>query len=475
MGSSGGSVQQEAHFEVASGPSDTLTITDNRTGQTYCLPIEHNAIRATDFKAIKCPVKDRNPANQYENGIRLFDPGFQNTACMQSQITYVDGEAGEIYYRGIPVPELYRSGRPFEHVAFLLIFGHLPTNEEAAALNTSIAGTPPLPQNILSMIKQLPLDAHPATCIASIVAAYAASRPEKIPAHCGKNIYKGNLAVCDAEIPQFLGTYAMIATAIFCHLRQEEWQPPKLEYSYTENVLHMLRFIDTETGRPNPRVVSILSRQWILCANLELTNSTAAFLHAASTLCDPWSCSASSNLSGTGILHGGAMEVAYKQLETIGDVSGVPRLIEQVKQGKQRLFGYGHRMYKVTDPRAAFVRELIAEATSDPEKLKADKILQVALEIEKIAAEDEYFISRNLCANVDLFLTFVYKAIGIPANYVLPMCLLGRTPGMVAHWRESMSDPKPRMWRPLQLYVGKLPNRTEENSQGPKDVLDDKS
>ncbi|KAJ0124009.1 hypothetical protein J7T55_012482 [Diaporthe amygdali] len=412
-------------------PNETLTIVDNRSGAEYSFPIVNNSVSSVLFKEIKCSPKERYPGDQHENGLKLLDPGFQNTACMKSQICFVDGNAGQISYRGVSVPDLYQSGRPFEHVAFLLIFGKLPTPDEAVAFNKSLAETNLPPQNVFDLIKTFPKHTHPTTAIASALTAFVASQPDK--------------------------TYAIIAAAVFCHLKGRKFEPPKLEFSYVENVLHMMRYVEEGTGKPDPRVVNVLSRHWILTADHELTNSTAAFLHAASTLSDPYSCSAVSNLSGAGILHGGAMEVSHKQMEAVGNIENVPALIEEVKQGKKRLFGYGHRTYKVTDPRAQFIHELIREASSFSDAAKKDTGLQIALEIDRIASQDNYFVSRDLCANVDLFLSHVYNAIGIHADFILPMSLMGRNPGMIAHWREVMSDPKPRMWRPLQLYTGKVP------------------
>ncbi|CZT43406.1 related to citrate synthase [Rhynchosporium secalis] len=437
--------------------TDSLSITDNRTGNIYDFPIVNNSIEAVSFKQIKCSPEGRHPGDQFENGLKLFDPGFQNTACMKSQICFVDGNAGQISYRGISVPDLYLSGRPFEHVAFLLIYGHLPAADEATAFQKSLVETPLPPQSVFDLIKTFPLESHPTTAIASALTAFVASKPQKIPAACGKNIYKGNMTLVDAEVPKFLQIYAILAAAVYCHLQGRQFEPPRQEYSYVENVLHMMRFLDESTGKPDSRIVNILSRHWILTADHELTNSTAAFLHAASTLSDPYSCSAVATLSGTGILHGGAMEVSHKQMEAVGDLSNVPQLIEDVKIGKKRLFGYGHRTYKVKDPRARFIHDLISEASNFSKVAKDDKGLQIALEIDRIASQDEYFVSRDLCANIDLFLSHVYNAIGLPANFILPMSLLGRNPGMIAHWREAMSDPKPRMWRPLQIYSGKVP------------------
>ncbi|KAG8159970.1 hypothetical protein KVR01_010607 [Diaporthe batatas] len=381
---------------------------------------------------------------------------------MKSKITYVDGDAGEIAYRGFHVADLYYSGRPFEHVAFLLIFGHLPSESEAVAFNTSIATSKMPPQAIFDTINNLAPETHGPTAIAAILTLYISLHPEKIPAHRGENLYKGNMSAVDNEILQQIFTVSVIVSAVFCRLHGREFAPPRHDYSYIENILHMMRFVEPATGKPDTRVVKLLSRTMILMADHEITNSASVLLSAASTLADPYSCCAAATLSGIGILHGGAIEVAYKQLEAVRDLKEVPMLIEAVKSGKIRLFGYGHRKWKLPDPRSVLFRELIAESMQDIESLRDDHHLAVALEIDRIASQDPYFKSRNLCANADLFLSFAYKAMGIPPDFILPMTLLNRNPGYVAHWREAMADPKPRMWRPLQIYVGEIPPQKQD-------------
>ncbi|KAK2602793.1 hypothetical protein N8I77_009299 [Diaporthe amygdali] len=448
---------------------DYLSVTDNRTGRSYRIPIAQNSILATDFHDIKSPPNAKNPVEQNDAGIRVFDPGFQNTACMASEITYVDGNAGEIAYRGYRVTDLFHSGRPFEHVAFLLIFGHLPNDSEATAFNRSIATSEMPPQNIFDMINNLPPETHATTAISAALTMYAALRPKKIPAHRGENLYQNNLPAVDKEISQCLLISSVLGAAIFCRLHGRDFAPPQPSYSYIENILHMMRFVDTETGRPDDRVVSLLNRTMILMADHEITSSASVLLNTASALADPFSCCAAAALSGIGILHGGAIEVAYKQLEAVRDVSQVPALIEDVKAHKRRLFGYGHRKWKLADPRSVLFRELISEAMEGNESLKNDHHLAIALEIDRVASQDKYFQERKLCANADLFLSFAYKAMGIPVDFILPMTILNRNPGYLAHYREAMAVPKPCMWRPLQIYVGENPGRKLDRASEQED------
>lgn len=225
---------------VSHNALNSLTVVDNRTGMAYDVPIndQHNYVHAMDFKKIRAPEDKENPAAQKGNGLRLFDPGFQNTACMHSEITYVDGQHGNISYRGYPVADLFRS-RPFEHVAFLLIYGHLPSDQEAADWNKTVATSPMPPKCIFDNIRNLPKNIHPSTVIGGLLATYAATCPDKIPAFRGRNLYKGNLALIDREIPQVLFAHSVIAAAVFCHLHDREFAPPKPDYGYLENILHM--------------------------------------------------------------------------------------------------------------------------------------------------------------------------------------------------------------------------------------------
>ena len=245
------------------------------------------------------------------------------------------------------------------------------------------------------------------TMITAGLAAIQGSQKNDIPAHMGKNLYLKNLTLVDKQIVKVMADLAVVSAAAYCHHEGRPFHEPNPKYSYIENLLHMMGMIDADTGAPNAHHVSCLERLWTLVADHEMTCSTAAFLQTASSLPDPISCLISAMNAGYGILHGGAIEVAYKNIADVGSVDDVPGKIETVKSGKERLFGYGHRLYKVVDPRSIFIREILQELG---EEAKADPLLKVAFEIDRIASTDEYFTSRKLNPNADLFASFAYKA-----------------------------------------------------------------
>ena len=241
------------------------------------------------------------------------------------------------------------------------------------------------------------------------LAALVASHPEHVPAIKANNLYMGNMNAVDHQIIRSISSVAVISAIVYCHKMQRPFTPPDPTFSYIENMLLMMGHVDKATGKPNPKTVGYIERLWVLTADHEMTHSTAALLHTASSLNDPLISMISGFASSWGILHGGAIEVAYKHIQKVGNVHAVQDMIDNVKKGKSRLFGYGHRIYKTTDPRYVFIRDIINEiaASSDFEH---DPILSVALEIDRIASNDDYFTSRKLHANADLLASFVYKA-----------------------------------------------------------------
>ena len=248
------------------------------------------------------------------------------------------------------------------------------------------------------------------TMITAGLAAVQGSQKDIIPAHMGKNLYLKNLKLVDKQIVKVMADLAVVSAAAYCHHEGRPFQEPDSKYSYIENLLYMMGFVNSSTGEPNAHHVSCLERLWTLVADHEMTCSTAAFLQTASSLPDPYSCLVSAANAGYGILHGGAIEVAYKNIAEVGSVENVPAKIESVKSGKERLFGYGHRIYKVVDPRSIFIREVLSELG---EEAKADPLLKVAFEIDRVASTDEFFTSRKLNPNADLFASFAYKAMSV--------------------------------------------------------------
>ena len=239
------------------------------------------------------------------------------------------------------------------------------------------------------------------------LSALQASQPETIPAYAAKNIYLGNLAYVDKAIVSMLTNIAVISAIVYCHHLGRPFSNPQPQLSYIENFLYMTGHVDAGTGLPNPKYVSCLERLWTLVADHEMTCSTAALLHTASSLSDAVACQISAIEASSGILHGGAIEIAYKNIISVGDVSNVGQKITDVKAGKERLYGYGHRLYKTVDPRSIFIRQILEELS---EETAIDPVLSVAMELDRIASTDDYFIKRKLKANADFFASFVYKA-----------------------------------------------------------------
>ena len=335
-------------FFVSKGPKPTgyLHITDSRTSRQYELPIHDNIIDATSLMQIK---------TSDQAGLRVLDQGFQNTAVMKSKITHVDGIKGAIHYRDHSISDLVGK-KQFEDVTFLLIWGHLPSPVERHDYKKQLAAEMVAPKIVQDVLRLFPPDTPLLTMVTAGLSAWCGADPTVIPAFEGKNLYHGHSEEVDTQIVRVLSALGAVVAMSYCRLTERSFTSPDPNTSYIENMLNMMSFVD-EDGKPDPRHVDCLERLWVLYADHELTNSTAAFLHVASTLADPFSCSIASISAAYGPLHGGAIETAFKTIERVGDPANVPKLIEDVKAKKFRLFGYGHRIYKTTDPRSTYIRE----------------------------------------------------------------------------------------------------------------------
>ena len=290
------------------------------------------------------------------------------------------------------------------------------------------------------------------------LSALQASQKELTPAYVARDIYLQNPSLVDSQCVTTLTSMAIISAAVYCHHTGQKFNEPDTSMGYVENMLWMMNHIDPATGRPNPKYVRCVEKLWILIADHEMTCSTAALLQTASALPDALSALISAVSAFYGILHGGALEVAYKNIADVESASNAQAKIDRVKRKEERLFGYGHRIYRVTDPRAVFIKEMLDELKDEVDR---DPLLKVAFAIDDIAQEDEYFTSRGLKPNADLFATFVYKAMGFPADFILPMTIMSRTQGLMAHWKEAMSGPA-KIWRPQQLYTGDFGRKLDE-------------
>ncbi|KAL5357220.1 citrate synthase-like protein [Aspergillus floccosus] len=433
------------------GKDDVLHIVDSRTGKYYPIPIARNAVNAAAFKQIKSPDDPEHPEYQNEQGIRIFDPGFSNTAVSESKITYIDGLKGTIQYRGYAIEDIV-GRKQFVDTAHLLIWGEWPSPEQARQLQDSLSDAPLIDESVFLVIQSFPPNSSIIGMMIAGLSAIQSTQMDRIPAHAAKNLYLGNPSLVDEQIIKLMATLPMVAAAAYCHRTGRRFTPPQAGLSYIENFLLMMGHVETDTGLPNPKYVDRFERLWVLIADHEMTCSTAAFLQTASSLPDVFSCMISALSALYGPLHGGAIEVAYKSFEEIGSLENVPAKIERVKAGKERLYGYGHRIYRVTDPRFVFIHQILDELS---EEISQNPVLQIAFEVDRVASQDEYFTSRKLRPNADLFAALVYQAMGFPSDFILPLSLVSRAQGFMAHWKEAMSAPA-RIWRPAQVYTGRL-------------------
>ncbi|KAL8703982.1 MAG: hypothetical protein Q9201_002852 [Fulgogasparrea decipioides] len=363
-------------------------VIDSRTERRYQLPITDNSIQAIDLGRI-FTGDEFDLTNRIGNGLKVLDPG-------------------EIHYRDYNIDQLYGQ-YPFEEVAYLLIWGNLPSHEEKIGFRKALnAGLSP-PETVLNAINVLPRDAPNVSIVIAGLAAYTAANPTFIPTVAGNpHMYQGNMKLIDQSIIHTLSTMAVVIALTYCHKRNHAFTSADPNKPFIENVLTMMGFVEETTSLPSPRVIMTLDRLWVLYLDHEMTNSTAALLHIASTLADPISCCIGLVASANGPLHGGAIDLAYKKFEQLGTRASVPKLIKEVKQKKTRLFGYGHRIYKTVDPRAKYIRAMLNEFE---EESRNNTLLGIAIEIDRIASTDQYFTSRNLKANADLYGCFVYTAL----------------------------------------------------------------
>jgi citrate synthase len=412
---------------------DTLTVTDNRTGRTYEIPISNGTIRATDLKKVKTGDSD--------HGLVSYDPGFFNTAVTRSGITYLDGEAGVLEYRGYPIEQLAANASYLE-IAYLLIFGRLPSSAELEEWTREITMHTFVHENIKGFMQGFRYDAHPMGMLLASVGALSTFYPD-----AGDR----DPETIQLHIRRLIAKLPTLAAFAYRHSLGLPLVHPDNELSYVGNFLSMLYKMSELQYKPDPRVERALEILFILHADHEQNCSTTAVRVVGSSQADPYSSVAAGIAALYGPLHGGANEAVIKMLTRIGDVSEVPGFIDAVKGGEQRLMGFGHRIYKSYDPRA----RLIKQAADDVfEARGTSPLLQIALELEKRALEDEYFVSRRLYPNVDFYSGLIYQALGIPAPMFTVLFAIPRTSGWVAQWLEMTGDPEQKIARPLQVYTG---------------------
>ena len=411
-----------------------LTITDERTGKSYKAPITDGTIRAMDLRQIKEDAEDF--------GMMTYDPAFLNTASCRSSITYIDGDRGILRYRGYPIEELAEKCT-FLEVAYLLLNGELPSESELKEWVHLVKHHTMIHETTKKFLEGFRYDAHPMGMLVSTVAALSTVYPEA-------------RHVLDAEnrrhqIVRLIAKVPTIAAYTYRHSLGLPYVYPDNDLGYTANFMNMLWKMLEPKYLANPVLSRALSILFILHADHEQNCSTNAMRAVGSSQADPYLSTAAAAAALSGPLHGGANDQVLRMLDEIGTVSRIPQYIEAVKAGKYKLMGFGHRVYKNYDPRARIIKETaerVFEVTGKNAKL------DIALELERIALEDEYFVKRKLYPNVDFYSGIIYQALGFPAAMFTVLFAIARTAGWLAQWEEMVSDPEQKIARPRQIYVG---------------------
>jgi len=413
---------------------ETLTITDNRTGQTYELPIHMGTIRAMDLRQIK--------ANTADFGLMTYDPGLTNTASTKSAITYIDGDKGILQYRGYPIEQLAEHST-FLETAFLVVYGELPTAAERQAWEFEISRHTMVHTNIQNLIQTFRYDAHPMSVFISAVASLSTLYPDS------RNITDPE--IMRLQIVRMIAKVATIAAYTYRHNMGWPINRPDDGLSYVGSFLRMMFRMTEVHYEPHPVLERALNILFILHVDHEQNCSTTVMRTIGSSQADPYSALAGAAAALYGPLHGAANEAVLRMLEQIGSPENVPAFIEKVKRGEGRLMGFGHRIYKNYDPRCRIIKKTAEEVF---EVTGHNKLLDVALELEMAALNDDYFISRNLYPNVDFYSGLIYRAMNLPANLFTVMFAVPRTVGWIAQWVEMLEDPEQKLARPRQVYTG---------------------
>jgi citrate synthase len=419
--------------------SDTLTITDNRTGKTYEVPITHETINALDLRKIR--------VNDDDFGLMTYDPGFMNTASTKSTITYIDGDRGILEYRGYPISDLAEKSN-FLEVAYLIMYGELPTKAQYDKWVSEITHHTFLHENIKQLMHAFRYDAHPMGMFISIVAALSTFYPEASHIEDPDSRHK--------QIIRLIAKVPTIAAFSYRHSRGLPYVYPDNDLSYAGNFLSMLDKMTQVKYQPKPALEHALDVLFILHADHEQNCGTAAMRVIGSSQPDPYSAVAGAAGALYGPLHGGANEQVLRMLMEIQNVKNVPDFIKRVKNKETLLYGFGHRVYKNYDPRARIIKQVADEVF---EVTGRNPLLDIALELERIALEDEYFVSRKLYPNVDFYSGIIYQAMGFPVTMFPVLFAIPRTVGWLSQWVELLADPDQKIARPRQIYLGE---RTRE-------------
>jgi citrate synthase len=421
-------------YEENAMAENSLTITDNRTGKQYTIPITDGAIRATDLAQIR--------ADNGDPGLLSYDPAFGNTASCRSAITFIDGDKGILRYRGYPIEQLAEQSS-FLEVAYLIVKGELPSAGRLKEFVHNITHHTIIHENITKFIDGFHYDAHPMGILVSTVGALSTFYPD------AKKIFDAESR--KTQTHRLIAKMPTLAAFAYRHSTGMPYAYPDNDLSYTGNFLNML-FKKTELKyQPNPVIENALDVLFILHADHEQNCSANAMRCVGSSLSDPFSSVAAATAALYGPRHGGANEEAVRMLEEIGSVKNIPSHIKRVKAGEVRLQGFGHRVYKNYDPRAKIIKKICDDVL---EVTGRSPLLDIAVELERIALQDDYFVSRKLYPNVDFYSGIIYQAMGFPKDMFPVLFAIGRTPGWIAQWQEMLLDQETRIARPRQIYIG---------------------
>lgn len=413
---------------------DSLTITDNRSGKTYEVPITNDTIRALDLRQIRM--------NQDDFGMMSYDPAFNNTALCKSKISFIDGDNGILRYRGYPIEELAERSTYLE-TAYLIIFGELPTRKQLEDWTYHVTHHTFIHESIKKFLDGFHYDAHPMGMLISTIAALSTFYPD------ARHIFDAESR--RKQTYRLIGKMPTLAAFAYRHSLGMPFAYPDNELSYPGNFLNML-FKTTELKyRPNPTLERALDILFILHADHEQNCSANAMRCVGSSHVDPYSACAAATAALYGPLHGGANEEVLRMLMDIGSMANVPSYIKRVKSGEKRLMGFGHRIYKNYDPRARIIKSIADEVF---EVMGRNPLLDIALEVERIALQDEYFVSRKLYPNVDFYTGLIYQSMGFPVTMFPVLFAIPRTSGWIAQWEEMLLDPEQKIARPRQIYMG---------------------
>jgi citrate synthase len=414
--------------------ADTLTVTDNRTGKQYEIPIADGVIRATDLRQIKSGADD--------TGLMTYDPAFMNTAACRSRITFIDGDKGILEYRGHPIEQLAEHSTYLE-TAYLIIFGELPTSSQLTTWTNEITQHTMLHENIKKLMEGFRYDAHPMGVVLSTVGAFSTFYPD------AKNIFDEQSR--KKQIQRLIAKVPTIAAYAFRHSAGRPYNQPDNDLSFTGNFLNMLFRMTELKYKVDPALERALDVLFILHADHEQNCSTSAMRAIGSSQVDPYSAMAGAVAALYGPLHGGANEAVLRMLTEIGSIDHVPDFIKRVKAGEGRLMGFGHRIYKSYDPRAKIIKRTADEVFEATGK---NPLLKIALELERIALQDDYFVKRRLYPNVDFYSGLIYEALKFPVTMFPVLFAIPRTAGWIAQWEEMILDPEQKIARPRQIYTG---------------------